>query len=252
MLKELRRGDWLEILGISEAMIPNALILRGTRNLQHHYRRYASHFSEVRELCSSTTFLEDVFIGRKGSHLIAYASVYGSSMASEVVHIFGELGTKFVIQTGCCGGLADDLAIGNLVVASRAFSGEGVAQYYSKEREFRGDPIPAKDVGGLVSSRLKSARLFTTAALLAEGRDDVAHWKHLGFDAVDMETAAVFSVAEVYGMRKSSLLFVSDLPGTENGLLHRSEDKGADLELIDNEMIALAIAVAAHRSYSLS
>jgi len=52
-------------------------------------------------------------------------------MASEVVHVFGVLNTPLVIQTGCCGALADGIATGDLFTATEAFCGEGASQYYN-------------------------------------------------------------------------------------------------------------------------
>jgi uridine phosphorylase len=54
-------------------------------------------------------------------------------MASEIVHIFGILGTRAVIQTGNCGALADGLVAGDLFVPTEAFCGEGAAQYYQPD-----------------------------------------------------------------------------------------------------------------------
>ncbi|TNM59917.1 phosphorylase family protein [Aliirhizobium smilacinae] len=241
MLKELNGSDWLKLLDIPPKMVPSALILRGTRNLSRHYMRYAAHFSEIFEVGSPTGFLEDVFIGRFKGHLIGYASVYGGSMASEIVHIFGEMGTKAVIQTGCCGALNRNLRLGDKIYAESAYSGEGVAQYYSDKVEFRENIIGVNSTE-IFQDSIYSARVFTTAALMAEGREEVAEWHSRGFDAVDMETAAVFAVAETFNMRKGSLLFVSDLPYTDQGLLHVSEADGL-LETADDEIVMLSLQI---------
>jgi hypothetical protein len=65
--------------------------------------------------------------------LVGFACVYGAPMASEIVHIFGILGTRAVIQTGNCGALADGLVAGDLFVPTEAFCGEGAAQYYQPD-----------------------------------------------------------------------------------------------------------------------
>ncbi|MBB6488479.1 hypothetical protein [Rhizobium lusitanum] len=87
----------------------------------------------------------------------------------------------------------------------------------------------------------KRLRLFTTAALMAEGRKEVEDWRKDGFDAVDMESAAVFSVAECFNMRKGSMLFVSDQPYSEKGLLHTERDDRL-LERVDDSVIELILA----------
>jgi hypothetical protein len=127
MLRELTRADWLSILGIPEGRIPRALLLRGTRNLKAQYERHRQFFSDVLTPDCPNGIVEDVFIGDHAGQPVAYASVYGAAMASEVVHIFGVLGTPLVVQTGCCGALADEIEAGDLFVPTEAFCGEGAA-----------------------------------------------------------------------------------------------------------------------------
>ena len=93
MLRDLTRNDWLSILGLPKARIPRTLILRGTRNLKSQYESYRQYFSNILEMGSPNGILEDVFVGDLDSISVAYASVYGAPMASEVTHIFGVLGT---------------------------------------------------------------------------------------------------------------------------------------------------------------
>jgi hypothetical protein len=63
MLRELTKTDWLAILGLSPEQLPEALILRGTRNLKHHYQAYAARFDDVAEVGAPNGAVEDVFIG---------------------------------------------------------------------------------------------------------------------------------------------------------------------------------------------
>jgi hypothetical protein len=46
-------------------------------------------------------------------------------MASEILHVFGVLGTQLAIQIGNCGALADEMIAGDLFSASEAYCGEG-------------------------------------------------------------------------------------------------------------------------------
>jgi nucleoside phosphorylase len=47
---------------------------------------------------------------------------------------------------------------------------------------------------------------------MAEGRDEVDAWFRDGHAAVDMETAAVFAVADYFDMDRAALLYVFDTP----------------------------------------
>jgi purine-nucleoside phosphorylase len=54
--------------------------------------------------------------------------------------------------------------------------------------------------------------MYTTAALFAENRAEIDLWARDGWDAVDMETATTFAVAEHFGMTAAAVHFVFDNP----------------------------------------
>src|SRR5439155_179859 len=87
MLKELTRADWLSILNIPQRRIPLALLVRGTRSLKHWYRLTQEHFTNVLELGTPNSILDDLFVADLGSYPVAYASVYGAAMSSDVAHV---------------------------------------------------------------------------------------------------------------------------------------------------------------------
>lgn len=215
MLKELTRDDWLGFLGLDPAQVPQSLILRGTRNLRRRYETYAALFDNVVEIGSPNGLFEDVFVGSRHGALVGYASVYGPAMASEIAHVFGVLGTKVVIQTGVCGGLADGMESGDLVIPREAGCGDGASVCYLPGIERVSATGELVDralalVGGRVPAH--DGPIWTTAALLAEGDAEIAAWHAAGYAAVDLETAATFAVAEFCGMRRVSILSVFDNP----------------------------------------
>ena len=222
MLKDLTRDDWLSILNIPAERIPIALVLRGTRNLKLHYESYQRHFTNILEVGTPNGVLEDVFIGDLGDHPVAYASVYGAPMASELVHVFGVLGTPLVIQTGCCGALADEMMPGDLFVATEAYCGEGASQYYNpgdKTVQASMDLRSWRHDRGTGCPEFVAGRVYTTSALFAEGMDDIEAWHQEGFAAVDMETAATFAVARYFGMDRASILYAFDNPRRKEHIL---------------------------------
>jgi purine-nucleoside phosphorylase len=215
MLKDLTREDWLSILNIQRDRIPRALILRGTRNLKLNYEKHRALFEDILEVGSPNGIFEDILIGRYRGVEVAYASVYGDAMASEVTHVFGVLGTSLVIQTGCCGALRDDIPAGDIVCAITAHCGEGAAQYYLPGKqtvEVSSELVESLSRDSVLPVALHKGPIWTTSALLAEGKKEIAEWSADGYIAVDMETAATFAVAEYFGMKRLSLLFVFDSP----------------------------------------
>ena len=85
MLGDLTRDDWIKYLEIPDDRIPPALIIRGTRNLKSQAADYRRMFTNVIDVGSPNGIVEDIFIGTHDDIQIAYASVYGGPMASEVV-----------------------------------------------------------------------------------------------------------------------------------------------------------------------
>ena len=184
MLRELTITDWQTILGLSTEQLPHALILRGTRNLKHHYQAYAARFADIAEIGSPNGAFEDVFIGEHEGLRIAYASVYGAAMASEITHLFGILGARLVIQTGCCGALTDDFQAGDLLLATEAYCGEGAARYYLPETTMVSSTVANARVRHLASHvglPIHEGKIYTTAALLAEGNCEIEAWYKAGF-----------------------------------------------------------------------
>ncbi|MGH2561541.1 MAG: hypothetical protein ACRDJH_20945, partial [Thermomicrobiales bacterium] len=245
MLKDLTRADWVAALDLDPDRLPTVAVLRGTRNLRAQYERYRGWFEEVVDVGSPNGIFEDVLIGTMRSVRVGYASVYGGPMASEIAHLFGVLGCSLVIQTGVCGGLADGLDAGDLVVATKAGCGDGAAHCYLPGREAV-DASPELVTAVCNTPSIGVPRLagpiWTTAALLAEGQEEVDRWHDEGHVAVDMETAATFAVAEHFGMRRVSILSVFDNPRHGAHLLLTEEEKRAARTAGEDAMRTLILA----------
>lgn len=243
MLRDLTRKDWLIILGIPESRIPQALVLRGTRNLKTQYHAYRAFFDNILDLDSPNGVIEDMFIGNLEGLSVAYASVYGAPMTSEVVHVCGILGTRLVVQTGCCGALADEIKPGDLFTATEAYCGEGASQYYRPESNtVEASPsilslLRADSTGDVA---MHFGPIYTTSALFAESRKEVEDWFHRGFSAIDMETSATFTVAEYFGMDRLSILFAYDCPRKQEHLFMSDADKDERRRQGNHRMMELA------------
>jgi ribosomal protein S18 acetylase RimI-like enzyme/purine-nucleoside phosphorylase len=244
VLKDLTRADWLNILGIPEARIPAVLIVRGTRNFRAKSRAMLPYFDNVLELGTPNGIIEDVLIGDVCGRPVGFACVYGASMASEVVHIFGVLGTRAVVQVGNCGALADDLGAGDLFVAERAYCGEGAARYYKPDGLWAPASEKLLRSRTLWAAECRRGAIYTTAALFAESEADLEQWFCDGFAAVDMETAATYAVAEHFGMERVAILYGFDNPRRREHLLVSDADKDVRRAAGNERMRQLAFALA--------
>jgi len=247
MLKELSKNDWLQILGLPEIRVPAVLILRGTRNFRSKYQAMLPHFDNIRELGTPNGIIEDVLVGEVEGSSVGFACVYGGEMASEIVHIFGVLGARAVIQIGNCGALADGLGAGDLFIAERAYCGEGAAQYYKADGKWvsgSAELVQTRTLRGLVPNGCCKGSIYTTGALFAEGMDDVERWFQDGFSAVDMETASTYAVAEHFGMQRLSLLYAFDNPRRREHLLIDDAEKDRRRAAADKRMTQMALDLA--------
>ena len=242
MLKDLKRDDWISPLNIPEERIPLALVRRGTRNLKSYYQEYWEYFTNHLEVGTPNGILEDVFIGNLNGNAIAYASVYGAPMASEVVHVFGVLGTRLVIQTGNFGALADEILAGDLLFVIEAYCGEGASQYYlPEEKTITASINPPAWIAHPKDAKPHTGRIYTTSALCAEGMEEVEAWFRAGFSAVDMETATTFAVAKYFGMDRASILYAFDNPGQKEHILLDDAEKDELRKRGNLQMIEIAL-----------
>ncbi|MEW6202101.1 MAG: hypothetical protein AB1546_09010 [bacterium] len=174
------------------------------------------------EVGSPNGIFEDVFIGTYKGTLVGCAAVYGDAMASEITHLFGVLGTPRVIQTGSCGVSTENILPGDIICATSAHCGEGASQYYlPNEKEIYASPELVDFVACTkeIPVAIHKGAIWTTSALLAEGKEDIKRWRSEGYIAVDMETATTFAVAKYFGMQRLSLLFVFDNPSLGDHIL---------------------------------
>jgi uridine phosphorylase len=244
VLGDLRKDEWLSVLGLSESRVPRALLLRGTRNLRSQFELHRRYFSNVSEVCSPDGLLEDVLLGEVGGMTVAYASVYGASMASEVVHLFGVLGTSLVIQTGACRALDEKAAPGDLFLATEACCGDGAFRQYVSTEIVRASVEPSPAALGVVGGwPIHSGRVFTTSARMAGTSAAADKWHDEGIAAVDQETSATFAVAEHFGMDRAAILVVNSNPRRREQKLMEAPEKDERITLANWLMIDLAFAM---------
>lgn len=247
MLKELTKADWLRILDVPASRIPDVVILRGTRNFRSQYTAMLPYFENVLDMGTPNGIIEDVLIGELRGRAVGFACVYGSPMASEVVHVFGVLGTRAVLQIGNCGALADGFLAGDLFVADRAYCGEGAAQYYKTDGKWvtaSKNLLQSQTLSALKRGDYRLGSIYSTAALFAEGAKDIERWFQDGFAAVDLETAATYAVAEYFGMERLAILYGFDNPRCREHLLLSDAAKDVRRAEANVRMINLALELA--------
>jgi DeoD family purine-nucleoside phosphorylase len=176
----------------------------------------------------SERFLEDVrqvngergLLGFTGAYRGAPVSVQATGMgtpsAAIVVEELVQLGVTRLLRVGTCGAVGQGLALGELVLALSAVPADGTTRRY-----LRGEPhAPTADwdlLHGAVHAakelgvRLHVGPIASTDVFYEPDEGQNERWAARGVLAVEMEAAALFTIAALRGVRAGALLTVSDL-----------------------------------------
>ena len=174
--------------------IPRSVIFAPQKSLADYVLRHHS----ARQI---NGFLGGFYLLKRPNGRVALSTGFGigapgiAALADE----FAALGVKQFILIGMAGGLQPELKMGSLVISTSAIRGEGVSQHYL--------PVDTSvDASNELSHGLSdiltkhnqthtSGLTWTTDAPFRELRKIVLEHQRAGVLAVDMEAAALFSVA---------------------------------------------------------
>jgi purine-nucleoside phosphorylase len=196
----------------------------------------ATCFNEVRGM-----------LGFTGTYRGKSVSVMGTGMGvpshSIYVHeLIHEFGVTTLIRVGTCGALQERLAIGDVVLAMAASTDSGVNRIRFGGRDY----APTADFG-LLRKAYESAReegiptsvgnVLTSDTFYDDDPEAWKHWAAYGVLVVEMETAALYTLAAKSGVQALSILTVSDNLASQARATHEQREKGF------SRMIELALGI---------
>lgn len=142
------------------------------------------------------------------------ASPMGAPMAVMLLEQLIALGARRFLYLGFCGALASSYRIGDGFIPTQAIREEGTSYHYLPASV---TPTSSPHLNTLLqtwASRLafpvRQGPIWTTDAPYRETPRKIQHYQAAGVHAVDMEMAALFSVAQYRGCDLAALLLVSD------------------------------------------
>jgi DeoD family purine-nucleoside phosphorylase len=171
-----------------------------------------------------------------GRALTIQSTGMGGPSAAIVAEELIGLGAQRLVRVGTCGALVGDLALGELLVADAALCEDGASRALGADARAEPDRAlrAALAAGGARTGLVVSTDLFYDPD---EGR--AARWVRAGALAVEMEAAALFTVASLRGAAAACLLAVTDL------LAGGGRERIADAELAAAERALGESALAA-------
>jgi len=178
----------------------------------------------------------------KGDPISIQATGMGCPSAAIVTEELIQLGAKSLLRIGTCGGYHREMKLGDLVIATTAIPADGTVSSIT-----RGLPYaPAAHFDVLhaayhVAQKGTGRQTFmgpiVTSDLFYDPEEEPAVlWGNLGVLAVEMEAAAIFTIATMHDVKAGCLLTVSNTLGEEDA---RVSDEGLQ-NAVDN-MVALAL-----------
>jgi uridine phosphorylase len=148
----------------------------------------------------------------------------GSPAAANALEMAAASGARRTVVFGACGGVAEEVGVGDLVIATGAVRGEGTSAYYAPAGYPAAfDPLMVAQIWNCAARAEVEAHrgvVFTTDAGYRQGPEIYEDCKGLVI-AVESECAAVAVVAARLGLRAGALLFCTD-----NVNLPQAEDRG--------------------------
>jgi DeoD family purine-nucleoside phosphorylase len=152
----------------------------------------------------------------EGAPVSVQATGMGCPSAAIVMEELVQLGVKRFLRVGTCGGLQEDLRLGDLIVAVSAVAADGTAANY-----VRGEPhAPTADwelVHAAVHAAKELEQPLRVGAIASSDTfydpDPERHrrWSERGVLGVEMEAAVLFTIGALRGVKAGCLLTVSDI-----------------------------------------
>ena len=142
-----------------------------------------------------------------GEALTIMSHGMGAPSATIVLEELCDLGLEVAVRVGSCGAVAEGIEPGEILNVEAALALDGV----SRDLGADGRVEPDSSLSGLLGDGCDRGGLFVTADLFYEhGPGRIAQWREAGALAVEMEAAAMFTVARMRGIRIACACMVTD------------------------------------------
>jgi uridine phosphorylase len=166
-----------------------------------------------------------------GAPVTVQSTGMGGPSAAIVAEELIGLGARVLLRIGTCGALTDELSLGQIVAVRAALAADGTSRALGAGESAAPDQE--------LTSRLDAPPVTVVSTdVFYETREGIEReWAEAGAQAVEMESATLFTVARRRGVRSAALLAVSD---TLAGERRRLEPEAIDAVGVELGRVALA------------
>ncbi|MEA2160334.1 MAG: purine-nucleoside phosphorylase [Solirubrobacteraceae bacterium] len=149
-------------------------------------------------------------VAADGEQLTIQSTGMGGPSAAIVISELAQLGARTMLRVGTCGALAQSLSLGELLIADAALVADGASAALGAPERVGASPELVSALQTAAGPGAHTATVVSTDLFYDPGQREQG-WRAAGASAVEMETAVLFTLAGVHGIRSGSVLIVSDL-----------------------------------------
>jgi purine-nucleoside phosphorylase len=190
--------------------------------------------------------LDDVRLVNSVRNMLAFTgtfngkpvSIMGSGMGMPSISIyayelFDYYGVKQIIRVGTCGGLLEDMQLGDLVLASAAstdsaMNRQGFSAWDLTTTADRGLLSRVREKALERGLKIRTGKVFATDWFYHPDEAFIDKVRKMGVLALDMESAALYALAQQQGKRALTILSVSDVIPTGEHATHETRQNAFD------------------------
>ncbi|MBC2855954.1 MAG: purine-nucleoside phosphorylase [Cetobacterium sp.] len=202
------------------------------------------------------TFLEDVvcynqvrgMYGYTGTYKGKKVSVQGTGMGIPSISIYAnelirDYGAKNLIRVGTAGSYREDVKIRDVILAMSASTTSGINNLRFGGADYAPTAsfdlfMKAANLAAQKGIALKGGNVLTADEFYGDNFDSYKKWAEFGVLCVEMETAALYTVAAKYNVNALSILTISD------SLVTGEETTSEERQTTLKEMIEIALETA--------
>lgn len=170
-----------------------------------------------------------------GTKVSVFNTRIGSPLASDCTYYLRFTPCNRIIFTGLIGALQTKIRVGDLIVPTACLRGEGATKHFVEETyPASADFSLLRDLSGTLDEvyagsdiNIYYGPIFTTDSFASETQEFLEKWQSRNLLGIEMETSAIYTIANLYGMRAAAVHVVSDNPVDKKSFFHpfTEEDK---------------------------
>ena len=184
-----------------------------------------NHLDNVRQVNSVRNML-----GFTGTFKGKPVSIMGSGMGMPSISIYAHelfdyYGVKQIIRVGTCGGLLPDMKVGDLVLATTASTDSAMNRLAFSDWDYAAGAdadllCRVREKAVQAGLKIRTGSVFASDWFYHPDDEFIAKVQKMGILALDMESAALYALAQKHGTRALTILSVSDVIPTGEQASH--------------------------------